>query len=185
MSGLTLERKRILLRPLQQSDAESFCAWYGDVQIPRFLGMTPLSRDKAKVMFDQLLNDSHGVYFGIIKKDEERTIGYVFLSQILKGHRVAREFGIVIGDRSLWNSGYGSEATRLMLEYGFEQLKLHRIELLVLDFNERAQHIYRKMGFVEEGVQREARLVDGKWHDAVLMGMLEKEWKKLSTTHCY
>lgn len=54
-------------------------------------------------------------------------------------------------------------------------MKLHRIELIVLDFNERARHMYRKTGFVEEGIQREARLVDNEWHDVILMGILEKE----------
>jgi len=63
-----------------------------------------------------------------------------------------------------------------MLEYGFKQLKLHRIELIVLDSNERALHMYRNQGFVEEGIQREARLVADKWHDVILLGILEKEY---------
>ncbi len=78
----------------------------------------------------------------------------------------------------MWDHGYGSEATNLLLEYGFKTLKLHRIQLLVLDFNKRVQQLYRNLGFVEEGVQRETRLVDGEWHDVILMSMLEKEYKK-------
>jgi RimJ/RimL family protein N-acetyltransferase len=101
--------------------------------------MKPLSGDKAKIMFNQLLNEQNGVYFSIIKKDNEGIIGYVLLAHILKSHKVAREFGIVIGDKKLWGHGYGSEATKLILEYGFKNLKLHRIELLVLDSNERAR----------------------------------------------
>lgn len=127
-------------------------------------------------MFHQLLNDPNGVYRGIVKKDDERIIGYVFLAHILRSHRVAREFGIVIGDKKLWGHGYGSETTKLMLEYGFKQLKLHRIELIVLDSNERALHMYRNLGFVEEGVQREARLIEDKWHDVISLGILEKEY---------
>jgi RimJ/RimL family protein N-acetyltransferase len=125
-----------------------------------------------------LLNDLNGVYFGIIKKDEKRIIGYVFLAHILISHRVAREFGIVVGDKKLWGTGFGSEATKLLLEYGFKHLKLHRVELIALDFNKRAQHMYRKMGFVKEGTQREARLVKGKWHNVVTMSMLEQEFGK-------
>lgn len=52
------------------------------------------------------------------------------------------------------------------------------MQLLILDFNKRAQQLYRNLGFVEEGVQRETRLVDGEWHDVILMSMLEKEYKK-------
>jgi len=172
---LFLQGECIYIRPLQASDFEELCVWYGDDQVTRFLGMKSLSMDKAKILFDQMLNDKNGVYFGIIKKGDKRIIGYVFLSQILRGRRVAREFGIVVGDKNLWGQRYGSEAAKLMLEYGFEHLKLHRIELLVLDFNERAQHMHRKLGFVEEGVQKEARLVNDKWHDVIVMAKLEKQ----------
>lgn len=173
--SLILEGERIYLRNLMESDVDNFCGWYSDGQVTRFLGMKPLSRDKAKAMFNQLLNDPDGIYFGIIRKDEKRIIGYVFLAHISKNLRVAREFGIVIGDKNLWGQGYGSQAARLILEYGFKHLKLHRIQLIVLDLNERALHIYRKLGFVDEGVQREARLVDGKWYNVVMMSMLEQE----------
>ena len=174
---LILGGEHIDLRPLKEEDFEDFCVWYNDEEITRHLGMKPLSRNKAKLQFNQLLNDQNGVYFGIIKKDEGRVIGYVFLTDILKSHRVAQEFGIVIGDRNLWGRGYGSEAIKLILKYGFKHLKLHGIQLKVLDFNKRAQHLYRKLGFAEEGSQREARLVDGKWHNVLLMGMLEKEFE--------
>jgi len=90
---------------------------------------------------------------------------------------LAREFGIVIGDKDLWGHGYGSEAIRLAIGYGFKRLKLHRIQLIVLDFNKRAHHAYRKVGFVEEGVQRDALLVGGRWHDVIMMGMLKRERK--------
>ena len=173
-----LEGERVYLRPLQESDVEAFSLWYRDGQVTRFLGMKPLSRDTAKALFDQLLNDPNGIYFGIIKKREERIIGYVFLAHILKSHRVAREFGIVIGDKNLWGHGYGSEATKLILDYGFKHLKLHRIQLIVLDFNERARYMYQKLGFIEEGIQREALLVNAKWHNVIMMGILEKEFEK-------
>lgn len=175
---LVLEGEDILLRPLQESDVEAFCAWYSDGQVTRFLGMKPLPLEKAKALFNRLLTNPNGVYFGIVKRDEERTIGYVFLAHILKSHRVALEFGIVIGDKDLWGHGHGSEATKLILEYGFKHLKLHRIQLIVLDFNKRAQQVYRKLGFVEEGIQREARLIEDKYHNIILMGMLEKEFEK-------
>jgi len=173
---VVLHGEHVRLRPLQEQDLEAFCKWYSDGQVTGFLGMKPLSRDPAKTMFNESLNDPNGVYFGMIKKDDERIIGYVFLAHILKGHKVAREFGIVIGDKKSWGHGYGSEATKLMLEYGFKQLKLHRIELIVLASNERALRMYRNQGFVQEGIQREARLVDDKWHDAISFGILEQEY---------
>lgn len=175
---MIIEGERLYLRPLQESNSEDFCASFGDKQVTRFLGMKPLARGKARALFRRLLNDPNGVYLAVIKKDEKRTIGYVFLADILKSHKVAREFGIVIGDKNHWGHGYGSEAIKLALGYGFKRLKLNRIQLIVLDFNKRAQRTYRKLGFVEEGVQREARLVGGKWHDVILMGILKKDHVK-------
>lgn len=180
---MILDGKKIYLRFLQKSDVDEFCVWYSDRQVTRLIGIKPLSQDQATTRFNSLLTDPNGVYFGIIKKDEEGIIGYVFLAHILKSHRVAREFGIVIGDKNLWGHGYGSEATRLILEYGFKHLKLHRIQLGVLDFNERALHMYRKLGFIEEGIQREARLVDDKWHNIIMMSMLKQEFLKLWGIH--
>lgn len=75
------------------------------------------------------------------------------------------------------NKGYGTEATKLMVDYGFEKLGLNRIELEVLDFNERAKHVYTSCGFVAEGRRREAFLIDGEYHDAVLKSVLRSDWE--------
>lgn len=93
-----------------------------------------------------------GEYFGIVKKSDGSLSGYIFLAEILKSHRVARELGIVIGDEENWEQGYGSEASGLILDYGFSKLGLHRVELLVLEFNKRARRVYEKLGFVVEGL---------------------------------
>jgi RimJ/RimL family protein N-acetyltransferase len=84
--------------------------------------------------------------------------------------------GIAIGDLKMASKGLGTEAIRLMLDYGFRTLNLHRIELFVHDFNERAQKAYKKLGFVEEGRKREALYSDGKYHDEILMAILKEEW---------
>jgi len=165
-------------RPLQKGDAEEFVLWFGDLEVTRFLGMEPLTRDKATMWFNELLRDSTGQYFGIVKENDKKLIGYTFLTGISERHKIAKEFGIVIGDKEEWGKGYGTEATRLMLEYGFSVLKLHRIQLLVLDFNRRALRMYRKLGFVREGIQREARSVNDEWHDVIMMSMLEKEFQR-------
>jgi RimJ/RimL family protein N-acetyltransferase len=175
---LILDGENIYLRLLQKSDVDDFCAWYSDGHVTRFIGMNTLSQDTAKTLFNWILTDQNGVYFSIIKKDEEKIIGYIFLARILKSHRIAREFGIVIGDKTFWGCGYGSEATKLILDYGFHHLKLHRIQLIVLDFNERALHLYRKLGFIEEGIQRETRIVDDKWHNVIMMSILEQDFLK-------
>ena len=65
-----------------------------------------------------------------------------------------------------------------MLQYGFDQLKLHRIELEVYEFNPRAIHVYEKLGFVREGIKRQVLLWEGQYHDAILMSVLAHEYQR-------
>jgi RimJ/RimL family protein N-acetyltransferase len=78
--------------------------------------------------------------------------------------------------------GLGTEATRLIVGYGFDQLGLHRIELEVYAFNPRARRAYEKVGFVAEGVLRDALWWDGEWVDAVVMSMLETDPRPATTS---
>jgi RimJ/RimL family protein N-acetyltransferase len=70
------------------------------------------------------------------------------------------------------NKGAGSEAVRLLIEHGFDKLKLHRIVIHVFSTNLRAMHVYRKNGFQQEGVLREAALIDGRWLDVIVFGLI-------------
>lgn len=71
--------------------------------------------------------------------------------------------------------GYGPEATRLILRYAFDEIGLHRVQLEVFWYNERALRSYEKCGFVLEGRMREALRWDGHWHDTLVMGVLRSE----------
>jgi RimJ/RimL family protein N-acetyltransferase len=74
--------------------------------------------------------------------------------------------------------GLGTEATRMIVGYGIESLGLHRIELQVYAFNPRARRVYEKIGFVAEGVLRDALRYDGQWVDATVMSVLGPEWNR-------
>lgn len=110
------------------------------------------------------------------EEPEGRCIGGARLDHISWNDRKAR-FAIGIFDRRFWSCGYGTEATRLLLRYGFEDLRLHRIDLRVLAFNTRAIRCYEKCGFRQEGVERESALVGGAWHDDIMMSILEGEYR--------
>ena len=68
--------------------------------------------------------------------------------------------------------GFGTEAVRLALDYGWSVLNLHRVGLQVLAHNQRAIASYKRAGFAVEGCLREAAFIDGQWRDLVLMGAL-------------
>lgn len=88
-------------------------------------------------------------------------------------------FAIGIWVPQYYSRGIGTEACRLVLHYAFEELKLHRVELKVLDYNERAIKCYRKCGFQVDGVLRENALIEGAYHSDIVMSILEKEYWRL------
>jgi [ribosomal protein S5]-alanine N-acetyltransferase len=108
---------------------------------------------------------------------EGSCIGTTRLSRMDQDNRSAR-FSIGIFDSSKWNQGIGTEATCLVLDYAFEALKLHRIELYVLELNLRAFSCYKKCGFVIEGKARDSVLVGQAWQSEIVMSILEGEYRK-------
>jgi len=89
-------------------------------------------------------------------------------------------FGIIIGDRSAWNKGYGTAALREVLRIGFQEMSLHRIRLDCHAGNARGIRCYEKCGFRHEGVARQARSKRGRWVDVVQMAILREEWEEIN-----
>ena len=114
------------------------------------------------------------VMFMIVLQDDDRPIGTIKLGGIHWVHRHA-EFGIMIGAKDLWGQGYGTDAGRLVLEYAFRRLNLHKVFLGVAADHESAIRSYARLGFREEGTSTEYMYVDGRYRDALFMG-ITREW---------
>ena len=108
----------------------------------------------------------------------DRLVGTCAFSQ-LDGDNGSALYHITIGEKDAWGQGYGTEATRLMLDHAFGTLGLHRIALFVFEFNERAIRAYQRCGFVVEGRSRESIFRDGRWWDELAMSVLESDWRRL------
>jgi RimJ/RimL family protein N-acetyltransferase len=113
--------------------------------------------------------------FEIYALPEDKLIGFVGLFIPLAAHRCAW-VGIGIGEPEYWGKGYGTEAMRLALRYGFMEINLHRVALGVFSYNKRAIRSYEKAGFAHEGRMRNAIKRDGEFDDVVYMGILRSEW---------
>jgi len=85
-------------------------------------------------------------------------------------------FRILLSGDANRDRGLGTEATRLILGHAFENVGLHRVDLEVYEFNQRARRVYEKVGFVFEGTRRDALHWDGEWIDAHVMSILAPEW---------
>ena len=115
------------------------------------------------------------VGFCVERRSDGALAGHVALFGA-NGKDRAATFGIVMGPE-FQNQGLGSQACRLMVDYGFSELGLNRIGLQVYAFNDRAMAAYHKAGFVEEGRIRQFVFHDGAFHDEVLMGILADDWR--------
>jgi ribosomal-protein-alanine N-acetyltransferase len=91
-------------------------------------------------------------------------------------------YAVGMFDPSVWGKGLGTEITQLVLQYAFDELKLHRVDLRVLQYNQRAIKCYEKCGFIQEGLEREGALIEGKYETDVIMSILDREYNTLKGT---
>jgi RimJ/RimL family protein N-acetyltransferase len=92
-----------------------------------------------------------------------------------RAHHRSTELGITL-HASHQSRGYGSEAILWAAEFAFRHANLHRVAIGAFAWNERAYGLYERLGFVMEGRARECFWYDGRWEDAVSLGMLAGEW---------
>lgn len=112
--------------------------------------------------------------WAIVRIADGEVLGEVVLNE-LDQHNASMNFRISLTGPAVFGRGYGTEATRLVVDYGFDVVGLHRIHLEVFDFNPRAQRAYEKCGFVREGVLRDTLNWDGHWYDAISMSILDTD----------
>ena len=114
------------------------------------------------------------VSFVIMWKEE--AVGRIGLHHIDQQNRTA-SIGYWLTKKA---QGHGimSQSCTALIDYGFNELHLHRIEIKAAVSNTRSRHIPEKLGFTEEGILREAELVNGRYLDLVLYPLLKREWEK-------
>lgn len=173
-----LRSQRLRLRPVQEADLTLLEQWW---HIP---GLLPLQAGHSAPRPDgaQLetfrawfANASSDAGFAVERLEDQELLGAVTLYGAT-ARLTSATFAIQLRP-DVSGQGYGTEATRLMVDYGFSTLPLHRIELQVYAFNDRALRCYRSAGFTQEGVRRQVVFVDGQWHDQILMSVLRPEWE--------
>jgi len=168
------------LRPPEPRDVEALSVFKNDRGIADLLvgsGRTYTAADlEAWVAAHAAAPDE---VFYLIVDAEDRAVGHVALYRLDQIAGTA-EFGILLGDRRVWGKGIGTHFTRYMVEEGFGRLGLRRIFLEVLESNPRAQRVYERLGFVEEGRLRQHRVRDGRPVDVIVMGLLRDEYRPRS-----
>lgn len=186
-----LRGSKVELRPL---DDRAIDAMIGILQEPDVLIKTgtahsritethPFDEARTREWYGRRNEKQNRLDLAIYVPELDQYVGEVVFNEY-DPNNLSVNYRIAIG-KAGQNKGYGTEATKLMVDYGFEHLGLNRIELEVYDFNARARHVYTSCGFVPEGRRREALCIDGTFYDALLKAVIRKDWEAARSVNGY
>ncbi len=175
---ITIEGERVALGSLRRDLLPLYQRWINDPVVVRTLGadLRPLLLEDEQQWYEQMVGKTNAAHFQVYVRAGWRPIGTAGINGIDHQHGVA-EFGIMIGEKDCWDQGYGTEATRLILDYAFNVLGLHNVMLSVYDYNRRGVRAYEKAGFKVIGRRRQALRLGHERHDVILMDALATEFK--------
>ena len=164
--------ERLYLSPMNIEDAETYVKWMNDRKVTDNLGNTKsVCRVPGEKEYIESRKSSD-YDFSIVLNDDT-LIGNISLMDVDLVSRKAT-LGIFIGDELNRSKGYGTEAMKLLVDYGFNILGLHNIDLNVFAFNKGAIKAYEKVGFKEYGRRHESYFLDGKFHDEISMEIINE-----------
>ena len=175
---VTIEGERIALGPLRRDLLPLYQRWMNDPAVVRTLGegLRPLLLEDEQQWYEGAVGATNAATFQIYVRAGWHPIGTTAVVGIDQRHETA-SFGIMIGEKDCWDQGYGTEATRLVLDYAFNVLGLHNIRLSVYDFNPRGVRAYEKAGFKVIGRRRQALRLGHERHDMIIMDALATEFE--------
>lgn len=177
---MLFQSERLVCRKMTMEDAEQYHAWRNDLEVMQstspFLD-TYTMEETRDFMQHVILGSASSKSYLLLLKESGKPIGIMSLIHIDLKNRNA-ECILDIGDKDCWGQGYGAEAMRLLLDYAFLEMNLHRLGLRVFSFNQRAIRLYEKVGFTREGSARQSLFRGGSWHDVIYMGILQNEYVK-------
>jgi [ribosomal protein S5]-alanine N-acetyltransferase len=174
----TLKGFYLILRQPRPEDIEDRFHCGRHAEIIRMYGgdtrnMTPYTREGAQAWFNKMIRSPA---FEWAVEFNGRCIGQARLT-VSEPDKRAR-YAVGLFDISKLGQGLGTKITRVILDYAFNTLKLHRVDLRILEYNKRAIACYQKCGFIIEGMEREGALIEDKWETDILMSILQHEYQK-------
>lgn len=173
--------EKIKLRPLEKNDLDSIMEFWNTYEtrigLDLFIPMSSMMENEFIERAHEGAKSGKHFIFAIEEISTGKFLGTCGIDNINHISRSA-ELGIAIHNPENHSKGYGTDTMKCLIKFGFNILNLHRIELWVMEFNERAIHVYEKVGFKEVGKKREARFLQGRYYDIILMDILEEEFRK-------
>jgi [ribosomal protein S5]-alanine N-acetyltransferase len=176
MLGPILRGETITLEPAKPADLPLFVRWFADTDVTRYLlARFALSPSQEEEWYESVARNDSTVHWAIVA--DGATIGVSGIHQIDWINRHAQT-GTVIGERSQWGKGFGSEAVRLRTAFAFDELGLERLETHSLVENVGMHRALEKSGYRNIARRRHVHWRAGRWHDDFLFELLRDEWRQ-------
>jgi RimJ/RimL family protein N-acetyltransferase len=170
---------KVVLTALDRRNAETVLAWVNDPDVNRYMltGHVPLTLAEELSFYDRSEASPDVYNFEIHVAADMRLIGHAGIFGVDLRHRRG-EVGIMIGDLSAQNRGYGRDAIVTLLRFGFDTLGLNSLTISAREDNDRGIHLYRSVGFSEAGRTRQTDFAEGRFFDLLIFDMLVGEYRE-------
>ena len=175
----TLVGDNVYLSPISLDDVEEYAEMVNDIKVSvglGYLSYTNIIDFESEKEF--LISAKKEKMFAVRLLKNDELLGNIGFNSVDLLNRTA-VIGIMLGNPNYQRKGYGIEAVKLILDYGFSFLNLRNISLSVFEYNEVAYNLYKKAGFKEAGRLRKAVEIMGKTYDVIIMDMLKEEFQSV------
>lgn len=165
--------ERIYLREVRLADVtETYHRWMNDPEVTQYTESRffPNSMETLREYVSRFSNDRQNLFLAIVLKKDDRHIGNIKLGSINWIHRFA-DIGIIIGEKDCWGQGYATEAIRVLTDYAFRVLNLHRIVAGCYANNVGSVKAFLRAGWQQEGVRKRQYFSDDGYVDEILLGI--------------
>lgn len=163
---------KIYLRRITPGDTKLVVQWRNSAEVRNnFIYRTPITFESHMKWYEKYVVTAQIEDFIVCDINTDKELGCVYLQKFEKEHRRA-ESGIFLGSETVKGQGIGSEALELLVKYGFEQKKLHKIVARVLSTNIASIKLHERVGYKQEAYFKDEVFVDGKYHDIVMLGII-------------
>lgn len=169
-----IEGRQIYLKGIRTADVNSlYCSWLNDPKVNSYLccRFTKWTLSKMKRYISDTIKDPSNYFWGIYLKDNDKHIGNIKLGYVNMNYKYA-DIGVIIGDRCSWGKGFATEAVKLVKDFAFKKLRLHKLTAGSYANNYGSIKIFQKAGFSIEGARKQHFIHKGKYVDQVLLGCI-------------
>ena len=174
--------EKLYLRGLEKSDLEGeYFDWLNDREVTKFLesGGFPNTLEKMEEFYRNTALSNNNAIFAIVDKETDRHIGNIKLGPVDWIGRIA-PLGIMIGNKESWGKGHATEAIRLVLDYAFNRLNLHKVNTGIAAIHQASLQAFEKAGFETEGTAKSNFFFEGSYCDALYLGITKEDFLKKS-----